>query len=377
MGMSSAMIHSVLPVFLVVVLGASVTAVGAIEGTAEGTVSLAKILSGVTSDHLKRRKVLVVLGYALSAFSKLLFLFAGAASTILMARVTDRIGKGIRDAPRDALLADVTPVIIRGTGFGLRLTLYSFGAVVGPLAASALMLVGAGEFQLVFQVAMIPAFFSVLVLILGVKETERDRTAASGYRIRIADLKQLQPTFWWVVSFAALLALARFGQAFLLMRAHDVGIEPELIPLMLVLVNLVYCVSAYPFGVLSDRIDRPLQLGLGCFVLVAADVTLATGNAVWTVAGGAVLWGLQMGVTQGLLAAMIADVAPVHIRGSAFGIYDFVTGVTTFLASFCAGLLWTFAGASVTFAGSAVIALGAALLLLLRPSKIEMSARRG
>jgi MFS family permease len=369
MGTSSAMIHGLLPVFLVTVLGASIVTVGVIEGTAEGMVSLAKILSGVASDRLGRRKPLVMLGYALSAVVKLLFPLAWAASTVLLARVLDRVGKGVRDAPRDALVADVTPSPVRGTGFGLRLALYSMGAVLGPLLAVGLMSVSGNDFRLIFWLAAIPAFLSVVVLKVCVTDSAapRDRRARN-LHVRASDLMHLGPVFWWVVALATTFSLARFSQAFLLLKAHDVGIDAAFIPIVLVLMNLVFSVSAYPFGMLADRLNRRLQLLLGSVILIAADLVLAFEATAWAVALGAALWGFQMGVTQGLLSASVADAAPVHIRGTAFGIYDVVVGVATFCASFGAGMLWAAAGPGAPFVVGACVASGAALILLFRPS---------
>ena len=362
MGMSSAMVYGLLPVFLVTVLGASTASVGLIEGIAEATTSAMKIFSGAASDWFGRRKPLVVLGYALSAVNKLLFPLAETATTVLLARVSDRIGKGIRDAPRDALMADLTPSAIRGSGFGLRLALYTIGAVVGPLAAIALMTLSGGDFRLVFWLALLPGFASILVLLVGVQEPA-ERPAGDRRRLRRGDLVLLRAPFWWAIAIAGTLSLARFSPAFLVLKAHDVHVEAGFVPIVLVIMNLIYSAAAYPFGVLADRIDRRAQLGLGAGILIAAELTLASAQGIWATAMGAGLWGLQMGVTQGLLSASIADAAPERLRGTAFGIYDLVIGATTLVASAGAGMLWMLGGPSLAFAAGAALAVVAAVML--------------
>lgn len=363
MGMSSAMIHALLPVFLVNVLGASPLFIGFTEGAAESTASFLKVLSGGFSDWLGRRKPLIVLGYGLSALIKPLFAMAGVPGDILFARVIDRVGKGVRDSPRDALLADVTPKEIRGSGFGLRGMLYTIGAVAGPLAALGIMLVSDGDYRLVFWLAVIPAAASVAVLIVTVRDSG-DGRYGKRHTIRRADFAQLGAAFWWTVAIAGLLSLARFSQAFLVVKGHSIGVQPALVPLIFVLMNLFYAMTAYPFGVLSDHTRRPLQLAVGIALLVGSDFALAMAESIWMLGLGAALWGLHMGVVQGLLSAMIANAVPTMLRGTAFGIYDLVFGAATFLASVGAGIIWTVAGPATTFGAGALFALLAAAMLL-------------
>jgi MFS family permease len=363
--MSSAMIYGLLPVFLVRVLDASMASVGLIEGMAEAANSFIKIFSGATSDWIGRRKPVVVFGYVLSAVIKTLFPLAGTVSTVLTARVIDRLGKGIRDAPRDAFLADLTAPEIRGAGFGLRLALAFTGFVVGLLVAIGLMKLSGDDFRLVFWIALIPAYLSIIVLLVAVKEFPfyRDR----GQRrlpIRHSDLAALPAPFWWAIVIASLLSLARFSQAFLILKAHDVGVDAAFVPMILVVMYLIYSVTAYPFGILADHFDRRFQLGIGSVILIGADVVLASANTIWLTALGAALWGLQLGVTQGLLGAAVADAAPDRLRGTAFGIYDVVIGVTTFAANAGAGVLWMAGGPSAAFGAGACIAAAAALMLL-------------
>ena len=296
------------------------------------------------------------------------FPLAETASTILAARTIDRIGKGIRDAPRDALLADVTPSEIRGSGYGLRTALYTVGAVAGPLTAIGLMTHTGDNYRLVFWLAVIPGFLSIAVLVIGVEEVS-DWPAGLERRIimRRSDLQLLTPVFWWAVSIAAILALARCSQAFLLLKAGSVGIDPAFVPIILVLMNLVYSLSAYPCGVLADRISRRLQLGVGVAVLIGADLALIFAHTIWLTAIGAALWGLQMGLIQGLLSAVVADASPRQIRGTAFAIYDVGVGIATLVAGIGAGALWLAGGPAATFSAAASLAIVAAFVLLLRP----------
>ena len=366
--MSSAMIYGLLPVFMVRVLGISIASVGLIEGIAEAANSLIKIVSGAASDWIGRRKPLVIFGYTLSAVIKTIFPLAGTASAVLAARVIDRLGKGIRDAPRDAFLADVTAKEIRGEGFGLRLALAISGFVVGPLIAIGLMKLSGDDFRLVFWIALIPAYLSIVVLVLTVKELPFNPNESQRWHpIHRSDITALPAAFWWVIAIASLLSLARFSQAFLVLKAYDIGIDAAFVPMVLVVMHLVFSWAAYPFGILADHLDRRLQLGIGAAVLISADVVLANASTVWLTALGAALWGLQLGVTQGLLGATIADVAPDRLRGTAFGVYDVAIGVGTFVASAGVGALWMAGGPSIAFSVSAFAATAAALMLVIRP----------
>ena len=366
--MSSAMIYGLLPVFMVSILGISIASVGIIEGIAEASNSLIKIVSGAASDWIGRRKPLVIFGYTLSAVIKTIFPVAGTAFPVLAARVIDRLGKGIRDAPRDAFLADITAKEIRGEGFGLRLALAISGFVVGPLIAIGLMKLSGDDFRLVFWIALIPAYLSIVVLLVAVKELPFNYDESQRWlSIHWSDITALPAAFWWVIAIASLLSLARFSQAFLVLKAYDIGVDAAFVPMVLVVMYLVFSVAAYPFGILADHLDRRLQLGIGAAVLIGADVVLANASAVWLTVLGAALWGLQLGVTQGLLGAIIADAAPDRVRGTAFGIYDVAVGIGTFVASAGAGALWMAGGPSMAFIFSACVAAAAAFMLLFRP----------
>ena len=357
MDISSEMVHSLLPVFLVSVLGASVLSVGLIEGIAEATALITKIFSGVLSDILRRRKPLAVIGYGLAALTKPLFALAPSVGWVMAARFTDRVGKGIRGAPRDALLADVTPPELRGAGYGLRQSLDSVGAFAGPLLAIALMALLADNIRAVFWFAVIPAFIAVAFLLWGVKEPARTQPDGKAQApIKLNDLKRLGSAYWWIVLVGGALTLARFSEAFLLLRAEDIGLSITLIPLVLVVMNVVYALSAYPAGYLSDRLQRHTLIGAGFIVLIVADLILALATNIWQVMIGVVFWGLHMGLTHGVLAALVADTSPPELRGSAFGMFNLVSGICLLFASLIAGGLWDRYGAPVPFYAGAIFA---------------------
>lgn len=340
MDISSEMIHSLLPLFMVTSLGASVFAVGLIEGLAESTALIVKVFSGVLSDYLGKRKWLAVLGYTLGALTKPLFAMAPTIGIVLFARLTDRVGKGIRGAPRDALVADITPPQLRGAAFGLRQSLDTVGAFLGPLLAVVLMLLWANDFRAVFWVAVIPGLMAVALLLFGIREPERHEGNKRTNPIRRENLKRLGAPYWWVVGIGAVFTLARFSEAFLVLRAQHGGIPVALVPLVMVAMNLVYAASAYPFGKLSDRMSHTKLLALGLIVLIAADLVLATNDHWGVVIAGVALWGVHMGMTQGLLATMVADTAPADLRGTAYGFFNLMSGIAMLVASGVAGLLW-------------------------------------
>ena len=366
MDISSELIHSLLPVFLVTGLGASMLVVGLLEGAAEATALIVKVFSGALSDWWGRRKPLAVLGYSLGALSKPLFALATTVEPVVVARLLDRVGKGIRGAPRDALVADIAPPALRGAAFGLRQSLDTVGAFLGPLLAMGLMLVWANDFHAVFWVAVIPAFLCVALLVFGVQEPERPAGAPRTNPIRRENLRRLPPSYWWVVGIGAVFTLARFSEAFLVLRAQQGGLPLAWVPLVLIVMNLIYALGAYPLGKLADRVDHRLLLAWGLVLLIAADGLLAWSDRGLFVWGGVVLWGLHMAMTQGLLATMVADTAPADLRGTAFGMFNLVSGLSMLLASALAGLLWDQWGAPSTFAAGAAFCVGALVLLALR-----------
>jgi MFS family permease len=368
MDISSEMVHSLLPMFLVGSLGVSVLVVGLIEGLAEATALIVKVFSGSLSDYLGKRKGLAVLGYALGALSKPLFAISSGAGLVITARLIDRVGKGIRGAPRDALVADIAPPEVRGAAFGLRQSLDTVGAFTGPLLAVGLMLLWANDFRAVFWVAVIPGLLSVLLLMVGVTEPERHADAPRTNPINRANMRRLSAAYWWVVGIGAVFTLARFSEAFLVLRAQQLGVAMAWVPLVMVAMNLVYAASAYPFGWLSDRVSHSRLLVAGLLVLILADAVLAVSTDWVSLLIGVALWGVHMGMTQGLLATMVADTAPADLRGTAFGLFNLVSGVAMLVASVVAGWLWETQGASFTFVGGGVFAVLALLVLGLRPS---------
>ena len=366
MDISSEMIHALLPLFMVGSLGMSVALVGLLEGLAEATALILKVFSGVISDWFGKRKPLAVLGYGLGAATKPLFALATGPGMIFTARLLDRVGKGIRGAPRDALVADIAPPEQRGAAFGLRQSLDTVGAFLGPLLAVGLMLVWANDFRAVFAVAIIPAALCVALLVLGVQEPERPAGAPRVNPISQASLQRLPRAYWWVVGVGAVFTLARFSEAFLVLRAEQVGIALALVPLVMVAMNAVFSVTAYPFGKLSDRVSHRRLLLAGLAVLVLADVVLAASTH-WTgLLLGVALWGVHMGMTQGLLAAMVADTAPADLRGTAYGFFNLMSGLAMLAASVVAGLLWQYWGPAWTFGAGAMFSAVAMAALLWR-----------
>lgn len=349
MDISSEIIHSLLPMFLVTTLGASAMMVGLIEGIAEAATPIVKVFSGALSDYLGNRKWLAVIGYGMGALSKPLFALAPTAGIVLTARVADRIGKGVRGAPRDALVADITPPHLRGAAYGLRQSLDTVGAFLGPLLAVGLMLLWANNFRLVFWVAVIPGLVAVAILIFGIKEPVHLPDAKRVNPLKLENLKKLSRPYWWVVFIGAVFTLARFSEAFLVLRAMQGGVPVALVPLVMVAMNLVYSLSAYPFGKLADSMSHTRLLAIGLVVLIASDVVLAHGSHWPVVLLGVALWGLHMGLTQGLLATMVAHVAPPDLKGTAFGFFNLMSGLAMLIASVVAGELWDSMGAAATF----------------------------
>lgn len=374
MDVSSEMIHSVLPVFLLTSLDAGALAIGLIEGAAEATALIVKVFSGAISDYFGKRKGLALAGYGLGALSKPLFALASTVDFVMMARIIDRIGKGIRGAPRDALIADVTPPAIRGAAFGLRQSLDTVGAFLGPLLAVYLLWIWQGDFRAIFWIAVIPGLLSVLVLLFGVEEPVVQHDHPCRNPISMSSLRLLPSAFWWVVGFGVVFTLARFSEAFLLLRAEQGHISTAFIPLFLVAMNLVYALAAYPFGQLADRINPRWLLAIGLSVLIAADTVMAASEVWLNTLCGVLLWGLHMGMTQGLLAKMVADTAPAWLRGTAFGLFNLMSGLAMLFASAFAGWLWERWGAAFTFAAGAVFCVLALLLLGFMSTRVTQKA---
>jgi MFS family permease len=371
MDTSSELIHSLLPVFMASVLGASMTTIGIIEGVAEATAAITRIFSGVFSDMLGRRKALVVLGYGLSTLTKPIFPLATSIGWVFGARFADRVGKGIRTAPRDALIADLIPAHLRGAAYGLRQALDSVGAFLGPALALLCMLLLADHIRHVLWVAVLPAIIAVLLLIFAVHEPERTTPVpARGMPIRLADIRRLGLEFWLVVLLGAVFTMARFSEAFLILRAQNVHLAIAYVPVVMVIMNVVYAAVSYPAGLAADRLRRRTLLLAGLAMLILADLLLAAASSPLFVFAGAALWGMHMGMTQGLFSKLVAGSAPAELRGTAFGLYNLINGVALLLASGLAGLLWDRLGPASTFLAGAVFATVAALGILFRRSRL-------
>lgn len=371
MDLSSEIIHALLPLFLTKTLGVSVAVVGTIDGIAEATASITKVFSGYISDRMGKRRPLILIGYGLAALTKPLFALAGTAPVVLGARFADRIGKGLRGAPRDALVADVTPPEIRGKAFGLRQSLDTIGAFAGPMLAIGLMFIFANNIRSVFWFAIIPAAIAVLLVVIGVEDTPTvNAEAVARPPIRIIDLKRLTRPFWVTTGIGIVFTLARFSEAFLILKASAEGLPLALAPLVLVVMNLIYALGAYPAGRLSDRTSARSLLGTGMLCLILADLALALVSGLTGVFVGIALWGAHMALTQGLLAKLIADHSPPELRGSAYGLFNLATGITLLLASVIAGVVWDGLGADATFLVGAGFSLIAVLMLfaLQRPT---------
>ncbi len=365
MDISSEMIHSLLPLFMVTTLGTSVSAVGLIEGLAEATALIVKIFSGVLSDYIGQRKNLALLGYALGALSKPLFAITNSSGLLLSARLFDRVGKGIRGAPRDALVADIAPAHLRGAAFGLRQSLDTIGAFLGPLLAVGLMLLWSNDFRAVFWVAVIPGFLAVLLFCVGIKEPSKPLTSHRINPLTKTNLQRLSASYWWVVTIGALFMLARFSEAFLVLKGQQAGIPIALTPLIMVAMNIIYAATAYPFGQLSDRVSPNKLLILGIIILISADIVLANSHDWISLLVGLSLWGIHMGITQGLLAAQVAATSPADLRGTAYGFFNLMSGIALLIASGLAGYIWDQCGSASTFYTGALFCLFALIAILI------------
>jgi MFS family permease len=369
MELLSEIYHALLPAFVTIFLGLPATALGAIDGIAEATANFTKLVSGRLSDKSQRRKPLILAGYGLAALSKPLFPLAASAVALMSARFLDRIGKGVRGSPRDAMIADETPPAIRGRAFGLRQSLDTIGALLAPIAAIVLMWAFAGDIQAVYWVAIIPALCSVTLAWVALREPKKHvdlskaAPALSGFRNLGASTRRL-------LAIGFLFALARFSEAFLILKGIEVGLSQSWSPLTLVLFNVAYVVLAYPAGALSDRMSPRTILGAGLAVLIAGNLVLANSATMTGVALGTVLWGAHMAMTQGIFSRMVADSAPEDKRATAFGAFWFVSGIGTLLASLAAGMLWDRSGSGMTFMASAgVAAIALAMLSLLHSDR--------
>ncbi|MGB2869508.1 MAG: MFS transporter [Bacteroidota bacterium] len=374
MDTSSELIHSLLPVFMATTLGVSMMTIGIVEGVAEATAAITKVFSGALSDFLRRRKFLMVFGYTLAAFTKPIFPLANSIGWVFGARFIDRVGKGIRGAPRDALVAEITPLALRGAAYGLRQALDSVGAFLGPLLAVVAMAWLTDNIRSVMWVAVLPAFIAVALLATYVREPEHVSGGRLRTPIRLADAKRLSLRYWLIVLLGAIFTLARFSEAFLVLRAQDVGLPIGYVPVVMIVMNVFYALFAYPAGAAADRLSARTLLLVGLLLLVVSDLVLAAAQGAIMSFVGAALWGLHMALTQGLLAKLVADTAPEELLGTAFGVFNLVSGVALMLASVIAGALWNSYGPSATFLAGAAFSTVAAFGVLLYRSRPQLSS---
>ena len=372
---SSEAIISVLPLFLTTTLGASVTTVGLIEGIAEATASVLKVFSGAISDYWGQRKSLAVLGYGLSTFVKPLFAIASSPSWVLLARFADRAGKGIRAAPRDALVADVTDASNRGAAYGLRQSLDTIGALLGPLLAMVVLDRSPQNFRLVFWLAVIPGIIAVMFLVFGVKEPRQQQNQQRVNPLNRSALSSLGSNYWWLLLAVLIFNLGNSSDAFLLLKAQQVGIPAAFIPLTLVVQNLTYALFAYPLGRLSDRISRRQLLIGGWLIYALVYGGLALVDRAPQFWGLLAVYGVHLAMTQGTITALVADLVPANLRGTAFGFLNLAVGVALFPASLLAGLLWQQLGSGVAFAVSSGLALIAICLLAIVSQNKDRSSQ--
>ncbi len=367
MDISSEIVHGLLPLFLTATLGASVALVGLIDGAAEATASIVKLFSGFLSDRIGKRKPMILFGYSVAALTKPLFAIAAGPGMVFAARFADRFAKGVRGAPRDAMIADATPAELRGRAYGLRQALDTAGAFLGPLLALALMAAFAGDMRKVFAVAIIPGAIAAALVFFAVEEKAPPARADGAAPLRFADFRRFDKTLLLIIAIASAFTLARFSEAFLILKAADAGLAPALAPIVLMVMNCAYGLLAYPAGKASDSIPAPTLLLFGLGALVAADLCLAYAESLPAVFAGIALWGAHMALTQGLFAKLVAAHAPADLRASAFGLYHLSAGVAVFLASAVAGLLWDrISPAATFFTGAALAAATAALVALCR-----------
>jgi len=366
MDISSEIIHSLLPIFMVSILGSSIIAIGIVEGISEATFLLIRIFSGVLSDYLGKRKIISVIGYGISALSKPLFPLANSVSLILIARFFDRLGKGVRESPRDALIGDIAPKSIRGACFGLRQSLDTIGALIGPIVAILGLLIFSNNIRAILWVSVIPAILSVVIFIVGIHDVEHKYTEdEKTFIFKFKNIFKIGTEYWQIVLIGGLLNLARFSDAFLILKAYELGLPITYVPLVMVLMNCFYAVSSYPAGILSDNINRKFILIIGIVFLIIADLVLAFTDSTWMLALGVGFWGMHMAFTKGILDAMVTDTASIRLLGSAYGIFNFVCGIAVLFASIISGVLWQVYGPFYSFSVGAFLAFLACLSLSL------------
>lgn len=369
---SSLMVFSLLPTFITEVLGASRSKLGMIEGVAISLAFFTKVFSGVVSDIFRSRKPLIALGSIMSVLVKLIFAASSGLSWIFAARSIDRLSKGIRSSPTDALIADISQKLHRGQSYGLRQSLYTSGAVVGSILATILVYLSDHNYRLIFLLSAIPGMIAILILLSLVKQPPvKDDVKKDHAGWRLSDIKYLPKSFWSLLIVAFVLMLARFSEAFINIRAHDVGWPVHFLPLLIVGMDLVHAGIAYPIGRMANRNNLNTLLLRGILVLVVTNVVFITTQSVVGVAIASMLAGLHVGMTQGILSTLVAESTPAELRGTAFAIYYFSAGIAVLIGNTLAGKLSDLLGTTGCFVGGLAFTVLASLLLFIRIGRAQ------
>ncbi len=372
--LSFVIMFSLSAVYLKNVVGVSTVWIGFLEGFVEAASYAAKLLSGVISDYLRRRKIIMVIGYVLLVISRPLLAMASGFGLVFMARTMERLGNGIQATPRDALVGDIAPKERRGASFGLKRSLGTAGSFVGAAVAMFAMWWTSSNYQVVFWIATIPAFVAFAILILFVKEPKHhafpqkldptESVKPPRQKIKMSDLPKLGRDYWLLMVVIFLFMMSRVGEPFIILHANqNYGLSEVYVPLVMMLYNATYCMSSYPMGALSDRKNRHLVLGLGIAILIAADVILYSAPNLMVLFLGVALWGLQIGTTQGVSVALIIDIVPDHLRGTALGVFYLISTIATIISGAGAGTIAEAYGEGMTFFASSIVAILAILFL--------------
>ena len=367
---ASEMIYPLVPIFLTSVLGAPVAIVGLIEGMAESTASVLKVVSGWLSDKWRKRKIFVVAGYSFSAISKILLSLAHSWPFVLLARFVDRFGKGTRTSARDALIAESSENSVRGRAFGFHRGLDTLGAVVGPLIALLAIHFLDNNFRLIFFLAFIPAFIGILLLLFFVKEKKKEANSLDTFHF---NWRELNPSFKIFLLISFIFALGNSSDAFLILRAQNLGLSLILVVLAYVLFNFTYAIFSIPAGIISDKIGPKKVLLIGFLLFSAVYLFFGLAHSslfLWFLFP---VYGMYMALTEGVGKAYISNLVPQEKTGTAFGVYQTTIGLCTFFASLIAGLLWTYIDVSAPFIFGSIIAVISAFLFVVLEKKVKLA----
>lgn len=374
MKISSVIVFTLSPLFMTQVLGASIFAVGILEGILEVITLLARIFSGIISDYIHKRKSIIVVGYIFALISRPFLALATRMEDVFLGRAFDRIGNGLDATPRDALVGDLAPPQIKGACYGLRESLSRAGSFAGALLVMALLWLTEGNFSLVFWIGSIPTVLALMVLVIFVKDSPNQQAQHKKptHKFKLKDLKKLPLPFWLILLLSGLFMLSNFSGAFLILRAEQTGLDLHLTSLVMIIQNLATAGTAYPVGYLSDKMGRRSMMGVGIVLIVCSDLLLAWGGSLYTILGGVLLWGAEIGITQSILAVFLADTCPQDLRGTGFGLFHFINGCCLLLANVFAGWIWHDVNPSAMFLASAVMASCSAFVLPFIHTKVVL-----